>query len=156
MKKIIIYILTLLGINTGIQAQQIELGIGLEKVLEKASQTFGKNNHAYLINIVRNDTVLFQIIHGGMLNEIRTKNNEFNFSFSLSFDNEKEKEQKFKELKVAKNFKYYEFDNIPSYAINFGNNKENALNTVLEVINKVYNYSSKDLFVFEIYDQGKF
>ena len=150
------FILTLLGINIGAKAQMEQLESGLKNVLELTAQKFEKNNHAFIINLEKDNVVLFQLIHGGMLEQIRTENNEFNFSFNLTFDNEKEKEKKFKELNISNDFTHYEFDGMSSYAINFGNDRDKALKIILEVLDKVYGYSSTELFKFEIFDQGKF
>ncbi|WP_299003328.1 hypothetical protein [uncultured Tenacibaculum sp.] len=47
MKKILLSILTLLGINTGGKAQTMEkLGVGLEKTIELTSKKFERKNHA--------------------------------------------------------------------------------------------------------------
>ena len=73
-----------------------------------------EKNIAFLIDISKNDTVIFQIIYGGLVEEIRTGDNSFNFSFDLPIDNEPIKEDKFKKLEILSKFiLHYTSDGIP-------------------------------------------
>lgn len=155
MKKILLSILAIFGITLGVKAQTEELQTGLMKTLAVTSERFEKSNNAFLINIIKDNVVLLQIIHGGLIEQVRTKENSFNFSFNLTFDNEKENQNKFIALEISKDFKYYEWDGIPCYALNVGNDKKKAEKTAITILNKVHGFDSKEMFEFEIYDQGK-
>ncbi len=165
MKKILLSILTLLGINVGGKAQTMEkLDVGLEKTIELTSKKFERKNHAFLINIAKDNVVIIQLIHGILIpmslgkpiNEIKNLDKNFNFSLNLPFDNEKNELKKFKRLDIFEKFRYYEANGIPCYSINFGTNQQQAKRVTLEILQKVYNHKLNDTFEFEIYDQGKF
>ncbi|WP_108868072.1 hypothetical protein [Aquimarina aquimarini] len=155
MKKIILSLLTLLGINIGVKAQIDKLETGLTKTLELTAHRFEKTNNAFLINLIKDNTVIMQIVHGALVEKTAKPGNPFNFSFNLTFDNEKTNENAFKNLELSKNFEYYEWDGIPCYALNVGNNKPEAKKIALEILNKVYGYDSDELFKFELFDQGR-
>ena len=166
MKKILLSILTLLGINVGGKAQTMEkLDVGLKKTMELTSKKFERKNHAFLINVAKDNVVVIQLIHGVLIpmslgkpiNEIENSDRTFNFSLNLPFDeSEKNKLEKFKSLDIFKKFKYYDANGIPCYSINFGTNQQEAKEVTLEILQKVYNHKLNETFEFEIYDQGKF
>jgi hypothetical protein len=62
---------------------------------------------------------------------------------------------KFRELDIKNEFTYYEFDGIPCYALNFGNDRKKTNKIVLEILEKVYGFASSEIFQFEVFDQGK-
>ncbi|MGI9532437.1 hypothetical protein [Lutimonas sp.] len=155
MKKIILSLLTLLGINIGVKAQTDKLETGLTKTLELTANRFEKTNNAYLINLTKDNTVIMQIVHGALVEKTAKPGNPFNFSFNLTFDNEKTNEDTFKNLELSKKFEFYEWDGIPCYALNVGNDKLETKKIALEILNKVYGYSSDELFEFELFDQGR-
>ncbi|RBW57145.1 hypothetical protein DS884_11200 [Tenacibaculum sp. E3R01] len=166
MKKILFSFLTLLGINVGGKAQTMEkLGVGLKKTIELTSKKFERKNHAFLINVAKDNVVVIQLIHGILIpmslgksiNEIKNSDRIFNFSLNLPFnDYEKNKLEKFENLDVFEKFKHYDANGTPCYSINFGTNQQEAKRITLEIIQKVYSYKLNDTFEFEIYDQGKF
>jgi hypothetical protein len=155
MKKILLSILAIFGITIGGKAQIEELQTGLLKTLTTTANRFEKTNHAFLINIIKDNVVMLQIVHGGLIEQVRTAENNFNFSFNVTFDNEKDNQNKFIALEISKDFKYYEWDGIPCYALNVGNDKKKAEQIAITILTKVYGFDSKDLFEFEIYDQGR-
>ena len=155
MKKIILSLLTLLGINVGVKAQTDKLEIGLTKTLELTADRFEKTNNAYLINLTKDNTVIMQIVHGALVEKTAKPGNPFNFSFNLTFDNGKTNEDTFKNLELSKKFEFYEWDGIPCYALNVGNDKLEAKKIALVILNKVYGFSSDELFEFELFDQGR-
>lgn len=155
MKKIILSLFALLGINIGIKSQIDKLDVGLIKTLELAADRFEKTNNAFLINLTKDNTVVMQIIHGALIEKTVKLGNPFNFSFNLTFDNEKTNQDAFTNLELSKKFEYYEWDGIPCYALNVGNDKQKTKEIALEILNTVYGYSSDELFEFEIFDQGR-
>ncbi len=155
MKKILLSILAIFGITIGGKAQTEELKTGLIKTITVTAEKFEKSNNAFLINVIKDNVVVLQMIHGGLIEQVRTNENSFNFSFNVTFDNEKENQNKFTSLEISKDFKYYEWDGIPCYALNVGNDKKKAEKIAITILNKVYGFDSKEMFEFEIYDQGK-
>ena len=155
MKKILLSILTIFGITVGGKAQMVELQTGLRNTLTATADRFEKSNNTFLINLIKDNVVVLQIVHGGLIEQVRTKENPFNFSFNVTFDNEKDNQKKFTALEISKDFKYYEWDGIPCYALNVGNDKKKAEEIAITILSKVYGFDSKEMFEFEIYDQGK-
>ncbi|GAA3519333.1 hypothetical protein GCM10022393_36890 [Aquimarina addita] len=154
MKKILFTVLATLGINIGAKSQTERLDSGLKNILKITADRFENNNHAFLINLAKDNVVTVQIVHGALIEQISTPTNEFNFSINLPFDNEQEELTKFKELKISDEFKYYEFDGIPCYVMNFGNDQKLTYEIVLDVLREVYHFEKSDIFEFEIFDQG--
>lgn len=129
------------------------------------SKKFERKNHAYLINVAKDNVIVIQLIHGILIpmslekpvNEIENSDRNFNFLLNLPFDEYQKNElEKFKSLDIFKKFKYYDANGIPCYSINFGTNQQEAKQVTLEILQKVYNHKLNETFEFEIYDQGKF
>ena len=154
MRKILLTILAALGINFETKSQTEKLDSGLKNTLKITADRFENKNHAILINLAKDNTVIIQVLHGALIEQTVTPENSFNFSINLTFDNEMEKLAKFRTLEIVNNFEYYEFDGIPCYAINLGNDQEKTQKVLLEILNKVYGFKNSDIFEFEIYDQG--
>nr|WP_299387544.1 hypothetical protein [Allomuricauda sp.] len=155
MKKILVSILAVFGITVGVKAQTEELQTGVLNTLTTTANRFEKSNNAFLINIIKDNTVVLQIVHGGLIEQVRTEENAFNFSFNVTFDNQKDNQNKFTALEISKNFKYYEWDGIPCYALNVGNDKKKTEAIAITILTEVYGFDPKDMFEFEIYDQGR-
>lgn len=155
MKKILLSILVKLGITIGGKAQTEELQTGLMKTLTTTADRFEKANNAYLINIIKDNVVILQIVHGGLIEQVRTDDNKFNFSFNVTFDNEKDNQNKFTALEISKVFKYYEWNGIPCYALNVGTDKKKAEEIAMIILTEVHGFDSTDLFEFEVYDHGR-
>ncbi|MDY8135459.1 hypothetical protein [Aquimarina sp. 2201CG5-10] len=154
MRKILFTILAALGINFGAKSQTEKLDIGLKNTLKSTADKFENKNHAFLINLAKGNIVIMQIVHGALIEQTATQTNSFNFSINLTFDNEREALKRFKKLKISEKFKYYEYDGITCYAINFGNDQKVTSDVTLEILNKVYGFEYSDIFEFEIFDQG--
>ncbi len=155
MKRLLPAILSLFGIKGTNGPQTAKLEEGIRTTLKSASAKFEKNNHAYMINIIHENTVVLQIVHGGLIEQLREDGNGFNFSFNLPFDNEKENQAKFLNLEISKGFKYYEWEGIPCYAVNVKNDAQKAETFALLILQDVYGFGIEDVFKFEIFDQGK-
>jgi hypothetical protein len=155
MKKILLSILAIFGITIGGKAQTEELQKGLIKTLTTTANRFEETNNAFLINIIKDNVVILQIVHGGLIEQVRTDENKFNFSFNVTFDNEIDNQDKFTALEISKEFKHYEWDGIPCYALNVGNDKRKAEEIAILILTEVYGFDLKDLFEFEVYDQGR-
>lgn len=155
MKKTLLLTLIVLSTLMCVNAQTEQLQTGLRKTLEITSNKFEESNHAFIINIIKDNIVVLQIVHGGMIEQIKTEHNEFNFSFNVTFDNEKENQDRFVALEISEDFKYYEWSNIPCFALNAGNDKKKVEEIAIIILNKVYGFDLKDTFEFEIHDQGK-
>ena len=157
MKKIILLILSIFGITFGAQAQLESLDTGLTRVLEWSLSNLKEKNIAFLIDISKNDTIMFQIIHGGLVKEIRTVDNSFNFSIDLPFDNEPIKEEKFKKLEISSKFiLHYTSDGISCYALNFGADANECKKITLTIMKEVYGYNSNELFKFSISNMSEY
>lgn len=152
MKKILLSILAIFGITIGGKAQTEELQTGLVNTLTTTANRFEKSNNAFLINIIKDEVVILQIIHGGLIEQVRTEENTFNFSFNVTFDNEKDNQNRFTALEISKDFKYNEWDGTPRYALNVGNDKKKTVEIAITILTKVYGFDSKDLFEFEIHE----
>ncbi|ANH61450.1 hypothetical protein [Dokdonia donghaensis] len=154
MRRILFTILAALGINIGAKSQIEKLDSGLKNTLKITADRFENKNHAFLINLAKDNTVIMQVIHGALIEQTATAENSFNYSINLTFDNEMEKLAKFRTLEVVEDFEYYEFDGIPCFVMNLGNDQEKTQKVLLEILNKVYGFENSDIFEFEIYDQG--
>lgn len=154
MTRILFTILAALGINFGVKSQTEKLDSGLKNTLKITADRFENKNHAFLINLAKDNTVIMQVVHGALIEQTASPTNSFNFSINLTFDNEMEKLAKFRTLELVDDFEYYEFNGIPCYAMNMGNNQEKTQKMLLEILNKVYGFENSDMFEFEIYDQG--
>ena len=166
MKKKLFIILIIIGVNTKTKAQTSnKLDIGLEEAIELTSKKFEKNNHSFLLNVVKDNNVIVQLVHqvliplslGKQIKEIKKPDRKFNFCIYLTFAHQKDELNRFKKLSLFKKFRYHELDGgTPCYSFNLGTNKKETKRVTLEILKKVYNYKITDIFEFEIYDQGKF
>lgn len=154
MKRILFTILATLGINFKAKSQTEKLDSGLKNTLKNTADRFESKNHAFLINLAKENTIIMQVVHGALIEQTTTPENSFNFSINLTFDNEMAKLDKFRTLEIVDDFKHYEFEGIPCFAMNIGNNQEKTREVLLEILKKVYGFKNSDIFEFEIYDQG--
>ncbi|WP_196896043.1 hypothetical protein [Aureivirga marina] len=129
--------------------------IELEKTIIEVSSKFEKTNNAFVINILKDHVEELQIFHGGLIEQISPESQDFNFSFNLAFDNEKERLEKFKSLKIAEEFTFYEWDGIPFYALNVGNNPERTTEIAIIILSEVYEFDLHENFEFETIDLGQ-
>ena len=154
MRKLLIAIFTALGISTGAKAQINRLDEGLKETLASTSKRFEKRNHPFLINVVKDKSVVIQIVHGALVKQTRTFTNYFNYSIHIPFYEQDENLSKFKNLDISKEFIFYEWDGIPFYAYNFGNDQNKTYQWVMSILLKVFGFNKEDIFEFEIFDQG--
>ncbi|AOW19364.1 hypothetical protein [Urechidicola croceus] len=154
MKNICIDFLDALGISIGAISHTERLDTGLKKILRRTAERFEKKNHVYIINLIIHHGVEFQINHGALVQQTATEFNEFNFSLNIPFESKK-KEQAFKKLSFANEFKYYEFQELPNYALNLGNDQEKAYQIVFEILKEVYGFKNSTVIEFETHDQGR-
>lgn len=152
MKKILLSILTILTMTLNGKAQTKELQTGLIQTLATTAERFEQSNSPYLIDVIKDNVVVLQILHGGLIEQLEGGENSFNFSLNLTFDGEKENQDKFTALNISKEFKYYEWDGIPCYALNIGNDQKKAEKITLIVLEQVYGFNLKDQFAFEIHE----
>ncbi len=133
-------------------AQTKELQTGLIQTLATTAERFEQSNSPYLIDVIKDNVVVLQILHGGLIEQLEGGENSFNFSLNLTFDGEKENQDKFTALSISNEFKYYEWDGIPCYALNVGNDQKKAEKITLIVLEQVYGFNLKDQFAFEIHE----
>lgn len=126
--------------------------VGIEKSLN-VLRTFENENFSYILNINKDNEILFQLVHGGLVKVISDISKEFNYSISLNFANQKELQVKFETLEISKQFVYYEYNDIPSYILNCNKNERVLKETLIEIIEKVYGFKRLDDFNFEIFQQ---
>jgi len=75
----------------------------IEDGLKKAMLQFEKSNTGFIMNVVKNDTVIIQIVHSSFLAETKLQNDKFGFAINLMFDldipNEFQFHEKFKKIR---------------------------------------------------------
>lgn len=126
--------------------------VGIDKVFN-VLDTFDLENFSYIVNIIKDNEIVLQLIHGGLNEKINKKSFDFNYSISLNFYNEKEKQTKFEELEFSNEFDFYEYENVPSYILNCRKDKTKTKEYLIEIIEKVYSFRRLDIFEFEIHQQ---
>jgi hypothetical protein len=128
-----------------------------ESHLNEATSQFRNDNKAFLINIVKNDTVLFQVVHSSMIEATRQKFDEFGFSINLTFDltfkTDSAYLEKFKRMKIFKDFMHFELDGIEIYVFCFKNDVFKGSKLLAELTSKLYNVKLED-FKIELHDHG--
>jgi len=102
----------------------------LSKELETMEKELIMNKKDFAINI-STETVLFQIVSNKVL-ELNT-NKERGFGLHLSFDESKEELAKFRSKEYSEEFSYHDLDEIPTYQIDLGMDK----NRLEELVNKI-------------------
>jgi Ca2+/Na+ antiporter len=150
------YLASVLGfseINTNPQKQTDKLENGLNKTLDLITELESKN-HSYLADLTKDNIVILQILHGGLMKQTRTKKNNFNYSINLTFDGEPEKQKKFEKLKISKDFKYYEHSSSPCYALNLSKDRIKLTELIIQIMAEVYNYNNNEVFEFYIEEHG--
>jgi hypothetical protein len=112
----------------------------LREELNYAENEYIKNEKDFAINISSPNSVLFQIISSRML-EISTNGKSgfgLHLSFDDSFEESKEEIEKFRKQDYSKDFEYHDLDDIPTYQIDLGKDKNRIEELVKRLIEDVY------------------
>ncbi len=133
---------------------RVKVENGIDEMLNVIMEKLSAKNNSFLTNITYNNIVLFQLIHPGMMEITKTKKNNFGITISLNFDDEEELQKKFLQLDFSKNYKYYEFQEIPSYIRNNGIELTKLKFEISEILKNVYELNNESNIEIEIYDQG--
>ena len=122
-----------------------------ERLLEElnySEQKYFKTKEEFFINISSN-SVLFQIVNNIMLEN--RFGSEHGFGLHLSFDetiNEsKEEISRFREQEYSKDFKYIYLDEVPTYQIDLGNDKQKLIALVERIVSQVYKENINEIEV---------
>lgn len=103
--------------------------------LENAEREYIANEKDFVINLSAGK-VLFQIISNKLLEKNRIY--ERGFGLHLSFDDSIEEIAKFRSKDYSKEFDYYKLDEIPTYQIDLGKDKNQLEKLVVKIIIDVY------------------
>ena len=146
MKKILILICSLLGINQVVKAQtqntmnpisfKMEINEGVEKLLNTLTDSFESKNQAFLVNLWVNGEGTLQLLHPNVMKVTYDPNKTFGITTNLNFAEQVKRHEDFKELSCFSEYKYYEYEGIPSYAKNYGNNIKQAKIQILNILKK--------------------
>ena len=125
----------------------------LRQELLKVENNYLKKGKDFVINIAGEKSVLFQVVGIKMLesNEGNDQGFGLHISFDQSFEEETDRIAKFRQTEYAKAFHYHEWDGIPTYQMNLGNDKKQLEILIKRLVEEVYEYEieSIDLDNFE-------
>lgn len=131
----------------------------IEKKLSEAIKKFEPTNNAFLFSVFHNDTCIIQIVHRSYVDILRHPDNSFGFALNLTFDPSFEAEkvyyEKFKQMEVYPDFKPYNFDGIPCYAIDLDKDIEKASKLTADILIKLYEMDEKSKLKLDLLDQGR-
>ena len=103
-----------------------------DDIIEFTKENYISKYKSFVINVEANGFVSVQIVSGNLL-EIRRKNSDLglHLPFDISFNDGKKELELFKQTVYFKNFNYIYLDEIPTYQLNVGQNK-NYLKSLIE------------------------
>lgn len=157
-KKIFIVICAFLGLSCGSEKPK-DLKGKVEIKLNQALKKFEPTNNAFLLSIFHNDTCIVQIAHRSFIDITRHQDNSFGFALNLTFDQTFESEienlKNFKQMDISNQFKYYEWDGIPCYAIDLDKDAEKASMIVADILKDLYGIDDNSKVEIELLDQGR-
>ena len=107
--------------------------------LENAENEYIANEKDFVINL-STGTVLFQVISNKMLeiNRINERGFGLHLSFDETHDESLEEIAKFRNKGYSKEFDYHDLDEIPTYQIDLGTDKERLEDLVIKILVDVY------------------
>lgn len=119
----------------------------LKEELNYAEGEYIKKDKDFAINISSPNSVLFQIISSRMLEKNTNGISGFglHLSFDDSFEESREELEKFRMQDYSKDFEYYDLDEIPTYQIDLGNDKERIGELVKHLIENVYGQETETI-----------
>ena len=157
-KKIFIVIGTFLGLSCG-SDNSTDLTTRIENKLGQALKKFEPTNNAFLFSVFHNDTCIIQIVHRSYVDILKHADNSFGFALNLTFDptfeTEKAYHEKFKQMEVFADFKQYEWDGIPCYAIDLDKDFEKASKLTAKILTDLYGLDENSKLKLELLDQGR-
>lgn len=114
----------------------------LENVIKEAVEKYEPNNDGFVIDIKKENHYYIQILHNSDFIRPENYNGKFEFSVTIYFDQQKEKEvalnKKFNQLKLSKEFTFFDCDSCNGYAKNVKKDYREAIKTTLILIKKLY------------------
>jgi len=157
-KKWLAIICAFLGLSCG-SDNSVNLTTRIESKLEQALKKYEPTNNAFLFSVFHNDTCIIQIVHRSYVDILRLADNSFGFALNLTFDQTFEKEkayhEKFKQMGVFADFKPYDWDGIPCYAIDFDKDFKKASELTTKILKDLYGLDEKSKLTLELLDQGR-
>jgi hypothetical protein len=136
-----------------------DLTTRIENKLGQALKKFEPTNNAFLFSVFHNDTCIIQIVHRSYVDILRHPDNSFGFALNLTFDptfeTEKKYHEKFKQMEVFADFKPYDWDGIPCYAIDLDKDCEKASELTAKILKDLYGLDEKSKLTLELLDQGR-
>ena len=105
-----------------------------------AEKEYIQKDKGFAINISSPNSTLFQIVNNNMLEskEDNQKGFGLHLSFDESFEESLEEISKFRKQEYSKDFNYLNLDDIPTYQIDLGTDKERTEKLVKRIIEDVY------------------
>jgi hypothetical protein len=157
-KWIFFVICTFLGLSCG-SGNSADLTTRIENKLGLALEKFEPTNNAFLFSVFHNDTCIIQIVHRSYVDILRHADNSFGFALNLTFDPTFETElayhEKFKQMGFFADFKPYDLDGIPCYAIDLNKDFEKASKLTAKILKDLYGLADKSKLTLELLDQGR-
>ena len=157
-KKLIFILCAFPGLSCGSDSST-DLTERIENKLEQALEKFEPTNNAFLFSIFHTDTCIIQIVHRSYVDILRNPDNSFGFALNLTFDPTSEAEkayhEKFKHMDVYADFKPYDWEGIPCYAIDLDQDVEKASELTAYILKNLYGLDEKSKLKLELLEQGR-
>jgi len=157
-KRMILIICAFLGLSCG-SDNSTDLTKQIEDKLAQALKKFEPTNNAFLFSVFNNDTCIIQIVHRSYVDILIHTDNSFGFALNLTFDptfeTEKVNHERFKKMDVYTDFKSYDWDGIPCYAIDLDKDLKKASKLTAEILKNLYGLDEKSKLKLELIDQGR-
>jgi hypothetical protein len=157
-KRLLFITCTLLGLSCN-SDNSADLATKIEVKLGQALKKFEPTNNAFLFSVFNNDTCIIQIVHRSYVDILRHADNSFGFALNLTFDptieTEKAYHDKFKQMGVFADFKPYDWDGIPCYAIDLDKDFKKASELTAKILKDLYGLDEKSKLTLELLDQGR-
>lgn len=107
----------------------------LKKELSSVEYQFLRNGGFFVINFEFEGSILFQIVPSKILEK---KGKKSGFGLHLPFDGDFEKKSKFEKQKYSKEFAFHILDEIPTFQIDLGREKNSIAEISRRIIQDVY------------------
>ena len=129
----------------------------IQSHLDNAQKQFGFNNEAFVIDFIKSDTVLFQIIHNSMIEDTRQKMDKFGFSIYLTFDLTFKTDsiyfEKFKTMEICKEFMRIDYDDVEVYVLGIKTDISKGTDLITKLILNLHNLKLEE-FEIKMESQG--
>ncbi len=117
MKRLLLFICSILGFSCSGGALKGDLKARIETTLHDALTQFKPSNHAFLLTVYHTNSAIVQVVHRSFIEQTSQVNDEFGFAINITFDptftDEIQNHKRFKDLAISKLFVHYNWDGIP-------------------------------------------